>query len=69
MVVLNGADGVNELLAKALTMGGAGLGLARQLLAGLNADAAHTAAGTGTGTGAASDGKASDNHLGVIEIK
>jgi hypothetical protein len=67
MVVLNGADGVNELLAKALTMGGAGLGLARQLLAGLNADAAHTPAGTGTG--AASDGKASDNHLGVIEIK
>jgi uncharacterized membrane protein YqiK len=35
MVVLNGADGVNDLLAKALTMGGTGLGLARQLLASM----------------------------------
>jgi len=39
MVVLNGADGVSELLAKALTMGGTGLGLARQLLSDLGADA------------------------------
>jgi flotillin len=38
MVVLNGADGVSELLAKALTMGGTGLGLARQILAGLSTD-------------------------------
>ncbi|XUL86285.1 SPFH domain-containing protein [Streptomyces galilaeus] len=36
MVVLNGADGMAEMLAKALTMGGAGLGLARQLLASMN---------------------------------
>ncbi|MFI1356114.1 flotillin family protein [Streptomyces sp. NPDC020898] len=36
MVVLNGADGVAEMLAKALTMGGTGLGLARQLLASMN---------------------------------
>ncbi|WP_427924300.1 SPFH domain-containing protein [Streptomyces sp. cg40] len=36
MVVLNGADGMAEMLAKALTMGGAGLGLARQLLATMN---------------------------------
>jgi uncharacterized membrane protein YqiK len=35
MVVLNGAEGVNDLLAKALTMGGTGLGLARQLLASM----------------------------------
>ncbi|MFC4591459.1 flotillin family protein [Sphaerisporangium corydalis] len=34
MVVLNGAQGVEELLAKALTLGGTGLGLARSLLNG-----------------------------------
>jgi flotillin len=38
MVVLNGADGVSELLAKALTMGGTGLGLARQLLSSMKAE-------------------------------
>ncbi|MEV5410310.1 SPFH domain-containing protein [Thermopolyspora sp. NPDC052614] len=32
MIVLNGAQGVEELLAKALTLGGTGLGLARTLL-------------------------------------
>lgn len=36
MVVLNGADGMAEMLTKALTMGGTGLGLARQLLASMN---------------------------------
>ncbi|MGW5370016.1 flotillin domain-containing protein, partial [Streptomyces sp. NPDC004011] len=36
MVLLNGADGMAELFAKALTMGGTGLGLARQLLASTN---------------------------------
>jgi hypothetical protein len=35
-VVLNGADGMADMLAKALTMGGTGLGLARQLLASMN---------------------------------
>ena len=44
MVVLNGADGVSELLAKALTMGGTGLGLARQILAGLSAEQPPTSA-------------------------
>ncbi|MEU9887865.1 SPFH domain-containing protein [Sphaerisporangium sp. NPDC051011] len=34
MVVLNGAQGVEEMLAKALTLGGTGLGLARSLLSG-----------------------------------
>ncbi|MEU0563784.1 SPFH domain-containing protein [Nonomuraea sp. NPDC005983] len=34
MVVLNGAQGIEELLAKALTLGGSGLGLARTLLNG-----------------------------------
>ncbi|AUY50697.1 flotillin family protein [Streptomyces sp. CB01881] len=32
MVLLNGADGVGELFTKALTMGGTGLGLARQII-------------------------------------
>ncbi|MGX1564366.1 flotillin domain-containing protein, partial [Streptomyces sp. NPDC055509] len=36
MVVLNGADGMADMFAKALTMGGTGLGLARQLLASMN---------------------------------
>ncbi|WP_210592079.1 flotillin family protein [Streptomyces sp. GESEQ-35] len=36
MVVLNGADGMADMLAKTLTMGGTGLGLARQLLASMN---------------------------------
>ncbi|GAB2921095.1 flotillin family protein [Streptomyces heilongjiangensis] len=36
MVLLNGADGMGDLFAKALTMGGTGLGLARQLLASMN---------------------------------
>ncbi|HEY9367177.1 flotillin family protein [Streptomyces sp.] len=40
MVVLNGADGMADLLAKALTMGGTGLGLARQLLATMGPNAA-----------------------------
>lgn len=35
MVVLNGADGIEEVLAKALTLGGTGLGLARQVLSNL----------------------------------
>jgi uncharacterized membrane protein YqiK len=36
MVVLNGADGVSDMFAKALTLGGTGLGLARQLLDAMN---------------------------------
>lgn len=40
MVVLNGAEGMEEMLAKALTLGGAGLGVARTLLAAAGAQAA-----------------------------
>ncbi|BCL26008.1 SPFH domain-containing protein [Streptomyces aurantiacus] len=36
MVLLNGAEGMSDMFAKALTMGGTGLGLARQLLASMN---------------------------------
>ncbi|MGW1255549.1 flotillin family protein [Streptomyces sp. NPDC002513] len=52
MVLLNGADGMADVFAKALTMGGAGLGLARRLLSSMNGDEtaangtpAHPAAG------------------------
>jgi uncharacterized membrane protein YqiK len=36
MIVLNGADGIEEILAKVLTLGGTGLGMARSLLANSN---------------------------------
>ncbi|MFI1969900.1 flotillin [Streptomyces cinnamoneus] len=55
MVLLNGADGVSDLFAKALTMGGTGLGLARQLLAAMgtaDGPGAGTRAGTGPVAGA-----------------
>jgi uncharacterized membrane protein YqiK len=35
MVLLNGAQGMEDMLAKALTLGGTGLGVARQLLASM----------------------------------
>jgi uncharacterized membrane protein YqiK len=35
MVLLNGAEGVTDVFSKALTMGGTGLGLARQMLASM----------------------------------
>jgi uncharacterized membrane protein YqiK len=38
MVVFNGADGVSDLLTKALSMGGTGLGLARQLMDAMRSD-------------------------------
>ncbi|MFG1998000.1 SPFH domain-containing protein [Spirillospora sp. NPDC048911] len=36
MVVLNGAEGIEDMLAKALTLGGTGLGVARTLLNNMN---------------------------------
>jgi uncharacterized membrane protein YqiK len=47
MVVLNGAEGVEDMLAKALTLGGTGLGVARQLLASMNGQNGDTPAGKG----------------------
>ncbi|MFB7943886.1 SPFH domain-containing protein [Kitasatospora phosalacinea] len=44
MVLLNGAEGMSEMFAKALTMGGTGLGLARQLLSSMNTAPAGTPA-------------------------
>ena len=37
MVVLNGADGMSDMFAKALSLGGTGLGLARQLMDAMSA--------------------------------
>jgi uncharacterized membrane protein YqiK len=42
LVVLNGADGMEDLLGKALTMGGAGLGLAQRLIQTIRSDSALT---------------------------
>ena len=42
LVVLNGADGMEDLLGKALTMGGAGLGLAQRLIKTIRSDSAPT---------------------------
>ncbi|MDH6576459.1 flotillin family protein [Kitasatospora sp. MAP5-34] len=52
MVLLNGAEGMGEMFAKALTMGGTGLGLARQLLSSMNSTP-DTASPSGTATGPA----------------
>ncbi len=56
MVLLNGADGMSDMFAKALTMGGAGLGLARQLLASVNANGRVGAEGSGVNGGAPAGG-------------
>jgi flotillin len=47
MVVLNGADGLEDMLAKALTLGGTGLGLARTLLSSMNGGGSPAATGNG----------------------
>jgi len=49
MVVLNGAQGVEDMLAKALTLGGTGLGVARQLLSSMNGPQASPEAQTSNG--------------------
>jgi flotillin len=54
MVVLNGAEGVNDMLAKALTMGGTGLGLARNLLASMKQE---------PNTAGEAEGRPKENHL------
>jgi len=38
LVVLNGAEGMEDMLAKAMTMGGAGLGLAQKLMTSIRTD-------------------------------
>jgi flotillin len=43
LVVLNGAEGMEDMLAKAMTMGGAGLGLAQKLMTTIRADRSETA--------------------------
>ncbi|NML50742.1 flotillin family protein [Streptomyces sp. R302] len=50
MVLLNGADGMADMFAKALTMGGTGLGLARQLLATMGPNGSDRPASTAVPT-------------------
>jgi hypothetical protein len=38
LVVLNGAEGMEDMLAKAMTRGGAGLGLAQKLMTSIRTD-------------------------------
>jgi uncharacterized membrane protein YqiK len=45
MIVLNGADGITEMFAKALTLGGTGLGMARSLLEATKSSPNGTAGG------------------------
>jgi hypothetical protein len=40
--VLNGGEGMEDLLAKAMTMGGAGLGLAQSLIASITGSSTST---------------------------
>ncbi|GAA0424024.1 flotillin family protein [Streptomyces luteireticuli] len=63
MVLLNGADGMSELFAKALTMGGTGLGLARQLLSAMNDGGNSGGDGSGGGDGR-SDRRSADGRPG-----
>ncbi|HEY3683686.1 MAG TPA: SPFH domain-containing protein [Streptosporangiaceae bacterium] len=63
MVVLNGAEGLESMLAKALTLGGTGLGLAKTLLNSTN--------GNGNGNGAAPAAPAANDEpkLGTVTLK
>ncbi len=57
LVVLNGAEGMEDLLGKALTMGGAGLGLARSLMSSIQGPpdqpSVDSSAGSGSANGSA----------------
>ena len=57
LVVLNGAEGMEDLLGKALTMGGAGLGLARSLMASIKGPDGQPGA-DGSAVGPSANGKA-----------
>jgi uncharacterized membrane protein YqiK len=57
MIVLNGAQGLSEALAQALSQGVAGLQLARSLLSG----ASNGLGGSGSGNGAAAGAERSDS--------
>src|SRR5438094_696736 len=65
LIVLNGAKGLSETLAQALSQGATGLDLARQLLAGKNGSRKNGAAHTDTEQLAASDTNGSDRYARV----
>ncbi|MFJ3922730.1 flotillin family protein [Streptomyces sp. NPDC090022] len=62
MVLLNGAEGMSEMFAKALTMGGTGLGLARQLIASMG-----PGGGNGVGAVAGAGGEAVSEVVSITE--
>lgn len=65
LVVLNGADGMSELFAKALSLGGTGLGLAKTLLGAMQQPSAGAAASDGAApnvVGSRAGGQASADH-------
>jgi uncharacterized membrane protein YqiK len=64
MVVLNGADGLEDMLAKAITLGGTGLGLARTLLSSVNGQPP-----AATGNGAAPAAQAVEVVEAVVDAK
>jgi uncharacterized membrane protein YqiK len=65
MIVLNGAQGLSEALAQALSQGVAGLQLARNLLAGgKNGEGNGSGAGSGTARTAAGDGGHAEGERG-----
>ncbi|MQA02894.1 MAG: flotillin family protein [Streptosporangiales bacterium] len=60
MVVLNGADGVSDMLAKALTLGGTGMGLAKTLLNSMREDGTVPASTNGTAQDSTAPAPATD---------
>lgn len=66
MVLLNGAEGVGDLFTKALTMGGTGLGVARQLLTTLQGAGP---AGPGAAGAAAAGARAEGADRGVTAAR
>lgn len=69
MVLLNGAEGMSEMFAKALTMGGTGLGVARQLLASMSQQTSDPAGSTGSAGPGGSAGSAGSTLNGRIPIR
>lgn len=66
MVVLNGGDGMEELLGKSLTMGGAGLGIAQTLMRSIRSQAGGVAGSAAEGLH--SNGRANERDLTAEDL-
>ncbi|MFF7815456.1 SPFH domain-containing protein [Streptomyces roseolus] len=69
MVLLNGADGMAEMFAKALTMGGTGLGLARQLLSTMGPNGSDRPAPTAEPTAVPTARAAAEKGVAVTTVE